>query len=219
VVSSWDVQLIIDRSVAGARGGEAFAVQPIVSAFDRKGVQKHVDMLGTMEAELYYYGSSSSAEEYERLPLTVFVPGHGGGGGKCTTVGKKDGDGDGDGDGADPITNPLVGGEATFENLCIDKAGDGYKIRYTLKDEYNISLGHVVGDAFNVSVGEAYQLGLIRQPHGVYGGIHWEVMPIVAVQDRGYNTITSVNNGTVSIALCVTPTADNNILISTRYSN
>ena len=129
------------------------------------------------------------------------------------------GDGDGDGDGVDPITNPLVGGEATFENLCIDKAGDGYKIRYTLKDEYNISLGHVVGDAFNVSVGEAYQLGLIRQPHGVYGGIHWEVMPIVAVQDRGYNTITSVNNGTVSIALCVTPTADNNILISTRYSN
>ena len=158
-----------------------------------------------MEAELYYedgfssFLSSSSSSpsfgEYEQLRL--YDTSVAGGGGECTSMMDIVGNG-----GTSSI--PLVEGKATFQNLCINTAGTAYKIKYTLKDQHNISIGHVVGDAFNVTVGEAYQLGVIRQPAGVYGGILWEVMPIVAVQDRGYNTINSVNNGTVSIYLpCV----------------
>lgn len=171
----WDVQLNVDRSAAGAFGGEGFLVQPVVSVFDRKGISKHVDMIGKVEAQLY-----SSPSGNEKLRLFDIAEG------KCKS------------EEGDIVFAPLVAGESSFVNICINSAGEGYKIMYTLKDEHNISLGNVLGNPFNVTVGEAYQIGVVRQPGGAFGGKKWEVMPMVAVQDRGYNTITSVNTGKVS---------------------
>ena len=48
-------------------------------------------------------------------------------------------------------------------------------------------------------MGIPYQINLIRHPAKAYGGLPWKVQPIVAVQDKCFNTVDTVNIGIVSV--------------------
>ena len=169
--SSWDVSLI-EQQIPG----EAFLVQPIISIFDKKGVDKRINLVGTVEAQLYT--TTPSNQEHEEEQLRVFQSD------KCVSV-------------KNAISTIVMDGEATFHNLCMNKAGSNYQIRYTLRDEFDIILGTHVGNPFSVSVGIRYQIGVVVQPANITVGVPILNDPVVAVQDRGFNTIETVNNGTV----------------------
>ena len=151
--SSWDVSLI-EQQISGAVGGEAFLVQPIISIFDKKGVDKRINLVGTVEAQLYT--TTPSNQEHEEEQLRVFQSD------KCVSV-------------KNAISTIVMDGEATFHNLCMNKAGSNYQIRYTLRDEFDIILGTHVGNPFSVSVGIRYQIGVMfrifRNDAGGYIGV------------------------------------------------
>uniref|UniRef100_A0A7S4JS32 Calx-beta domain-containing protein n=1 Tax=Odontella aurita TaxID=265563 RepID=A0A7S4JS32_9STRA len=94
-------------------------------------------------------------------------------------------------------------GVAEFSGLFIENAGESYRLRFTMKDEHNITLGSVAGDAFSVEIGEAYRIGLVANPENAFGGTPWGTQPVVAVQDRGSNTVMGFNTGVVRVELLV----------------
>jgi len=44
-----------------------------------------------------------------------------------------------------------------------------------------------------------YQLGIVTQPEMAFGGSVFGSQPVLAIQDRGGNTVTDVNEGVVSM--------------------
>ena len=62
-------------------------------------------------------------------------------------------------------------------------------------------MGFVVGDPFMVEKGIPYRIRVISQPGQAYGGAVWGDQPVVAVEDRGFNLLQGVSEGTVSIHL------------------
>ena len=174
-VISWDISLKFEKYFSGAVGGEAFIDQPIIGVYNKKGETKNVNLVGRILATIDE--SPSGSQE-----LGIFEAG------KC----------DGGRD-KRSLSVDLLFGEAAFSNLCINRTGHDYKIRYVLLDEFDIILGQIVGVAFFVEVGVPYQINLIRRPAEAYGGLPWKVQPIVAVQDKGFNTVDTVNIGIVSV--------------------
>lgn len=156
VSAGWNIELSITTETSGAVGGEPFADQPIVTVNDKKGNKQH-SILGTVWAEIY-----ESPTGHEDL-LEVGVD-----------------------EVKERYSSPVVDGEARFSGLFINVAGRGYRLRYILRDEHDITLGSVVGEPFSVEIGNAYQIGVVANPESAYGGMVWGTQPIVAVQDRGF---------------------------------
>lgn len=77
------------------------------------------------------------------------------------------------------------------------KAEKSYRIQYTIKDEYDISLTYKVGRLFEVLVGSAFKIGIVNQPIDAVGGIPFLHQPILSIQDKGGNTINGKWKGTV----------------------
>ena len=171
----WDISLDIQQNVAGAIGGEPFEIQPTVAIYDLKGLQKYVNLVGRIVATLEH---PTMKDEYLGLEKNLT--------GECLV------------DSTLEISTPLVSGDATFAGLCVNSASHGYRIKFTLKDEYNITLGYKRGLEFNVAVGDPYQIGVVQSAEVAYGGDVWDVESVVAVQDRGENRVPSVNTGNVS---------------------
>ena len=167
--SSWDVSLIEQKPSLS---------NPSFPYLIKKGVDKRINLVGTIEAQLYTTTPSNTNQEHEEEQLRVFQSD------KCVSV-------------KNAILTIVMDGEATFHNLCMNKAGSNYQIRYTLRDEFDIILGTHVGNPFSVSVGIRYQIGVVVQPANITVGVPILNDPVVAVQDRGFNTIETVNNGTV----------------------
>lgn len=182
VNAGWDISMVVTNTVSGALGGEPFSVQPTISIFDLKGSMKRTNLNGRVVATLEH--SSSPTIQNELLGIESNL-------GHCYV------------DVNNEISTPVLDGEATFVGLCVNTASIGYSIRYTLKDEHNITLGFVTGTPFIVNVGNPYQIGVIQCPQEVSGGTVWDALPIVAVQDRGGNTVESVNEGNVSHYDCL----------------
>lgn len=57
-----------------------------------------------------------------------------------------------------------------------------------------------------MSVGQKYQIGLDTYPGSATGGIAFSPQPVVTVQDKGGNTVTSVNSGSVTASISTNPT-------------
>lgn len=176
VLAEWDVSLLIHQDVAGAIGGEAFSNQPIISVFDLKGIKKHSNLVGRVVATLEH---SSSELKDELLGLLNEN-------GECHV------------DKEVEMSISLLDGDASFEGLCVNKAAVGYRINYSIKDEFNITLAVLRSAKFTVSIGTPYQIGVVKTVESAFGGIPWDIESIVAVQDRGHNTIPYMNEGTVS---------------------
>ena len=177
--AGWDIELFVTTQVSDALGGEAFGTQPVVTVYDRRG-NKQYSIQATVVVDLY-----DSPTGYEDLH-------------------DKEGSNGEDREGEDferggMYSAPVIGGEARFSGLLINAAGDGYTLRFLLKDEHDITLGNVIGDPFPVLVGEAHSIGLVTNPESAFGGTRWGTQPIVAVQDKGFNTVTDINTGEVSM--------------------
>lgn len=187
----WDISLVVTQHASGALGGEAFSIQPNISVFDLKGVTKHTNLIGRIVATLEYSRTTVPAAimknhipDNELLGIESSPSNNNGGG--CTVNEDEE------------ISFPVVDGDVTFVGLCVNTAFDKYFIKYTLKDEFNITLGFVTGPQLVVEVGNPYQIGVIQCPRVVFGGSRWDLKPVVAIQDRGRNTVETVNEGNVS---------------------
>ncbi len=95
------------------------------------------------------------------------------------------------------VSENVVEGRAIFKGLGIDAAGQSYVLKFTLYDEYDLVMGTVLGEEFDVLIGNAYRLGLTTQPETAYGGRAFGSQPIAAIQDRGGNIVADVNEGMV----------------------
>lgn len=179
VDGDWDVSLIIEQDVSDAIGGESFLSQPIISSHDLKKIKKYSTMNGKVIASLYH---PSVFLTNELLGLETIT-------GDCNVDNYTD------------ISAPLVHGDAIFSFLCVNMAADGYQVKYTLQDEFNITLASIVGNEFRVKIGSPFQIGVIRIPEIIFGGHEWDASVTVAVQDRGRNTVPDIHNGTVSSIL------------------
>src|SRR5206468_4176906 len=82
-------------------------------------------------------------------------------------------------------TVTAVGGAATFTDLSIDKAGNGYTLTFTASP----TLAGVTSSPFNVAVGAASKLGMLTQPGNGTGGSALSREPVVLIQDAQGNTI------------------------------
>ena len=89
----------------------------------------------------------------------------------------------------------VVDGEATFDDLSINKSGTGYTLVAT-----SAGLASATSSTFNVTVGAATRVGFTVQPGGGTGGVSWGTQPRVAIQDDNGNTVSSSASVTLTIA-------------------
>lgn len=174
LTQSWDISLRFDRLASNGVGGEELESQPVISVHNKAGTKKQIDLVGTVVATLAH-----PFHHQERLGIAVSTA--------CDSNSFQSG-----------ISVHLSAGEAHFSGLCINKEGSEYSINFVLLDEFGITLGQIVQSNLSIDVGEPFQIGVIEYPKAVYGGIVWDINPVVAVQDKGKNTVTGINNGTVS---------------------
>ncbi len=92
------------------------------------------------------------------------------------------------------LSSGLVDGEATFADLSITKAANGYSLSAT-----SAGLTSATSSTFNVTAGVATKVGFTVQPGGGTGGVAWATQPKVAIQDVYGNTVTGTASVTLSI--------------------
>jgi len=172
---AWDVSLRIDQEASNGIGGEEFGSQPVISIFNKSGIKKYNGIVGRVVVSL-----ASTSKNHQEL-LGIASPDG------CDTSGLETG-----------VSVDLNDGEVHFSGLCINRAGLGYSIQYTFFDEFDILLGDVVQSDISIEVGQPFKIGVVKAPTSVPGGVTWETNPIVAVQDKGQNTLTSISEGRVS---------------------
>lgn len=178
-VDSWNAALTVSNQVSRAVAGEPFLNQPKVKVTDRNGVF-HPSFQGMMHVKLSY-----STDRKDRLWKKSVV-------------------------GFDDLGNTSVGnssrvgvysvhvvqGEAQFSLLYVNKAGDHYRLKFLLTDSTGKSVATTYSEMFSVTIGEPYQIGIVNSPSTVLGSAPFQFL--IAVQDKGFNTIKSVNDGLVS---------------------
>ena len=91
-------------------------------------------------------------------------------------------------------------GVATFTNLEIDKAGDGYTLDFTAT-----GLVPATSGPFNVSAGTATQLGIQTQPGNGIAGLALSPQPVIAIQDQFGSVVTSDSTTEVTAAIETNP--------------
>ncbi len=98
---------------------------------------------------------------------------------------------------ANPVSTSS--GVAIFAGCAIDRAGSGYTLLAT-----SGSLHGATSAAFSITVGSAAKLGFTIQPSGGMFLTAWPAQPVVAIQDAGGNTVTTVNR-TITLAISNNP--------------
>jgi hypothetical protein len=96
------------------------------------------------------------------------------------------------------VTQNASGGEATFNNISVNRAGAGYAL---VAAATGTSITSAVSAAFNVTPGTASKLGFVVQP--THTPVSTAIAPAVkvAVQDQFGNTITTGSPVAVQLAL------------------
>ena len=105
-------------------------------------------------------------------------------------------------------TNPTAGGNATFGNLSIAKAGTGYFLTAT---DGNLTANST---SFSVAVGNASQLAFTQEPANTTAGATMSSV-VVTVEDANGNPVTTSSNVTLTLepgngTLGTNPTAGGN---------
>ena len=182
VAFAWHADLLYDQQVEHddtcCFGGESFPTQPIVrvggSSRHHSSMPLHplTNFSGTLSVELYNHDEEEIKHEKQIVRLR-----------------------------GESLVSSIQNGTATFTGLYINEAGNGYRLHFVLRDEHNRKVAFLIGRRFTVNVGHAYQLGIIEQPGDAFGGNVFGIQPIVAIQDRGFNSISTWNEGTVSVLL------------------
>lgn len=106
-------------------------------------------------------------------------------------------------DGTNGVRKTVSSGVATFSGCRIDKAG-----RYVLRATTVGTAISAVSAAFDVLVGPAVKLGFTSAPTGTVPALTaFAAQPVVAVQDAGGNTVTSVVSRPITIGIGSNPGA------------
>ena len=173
-IAAWNIALDVTTQVDGAVGGEPFSIQPLITINNKKGeLQSLFEGRVTVQIESSPHGKIKPVwKEGEAIPTAN----------KNTF-----------------ISENVVNGQAIFTGLCINTAGEGYQLKFVLYDEDELLMGTVITDEFTVEVGQKYQLGIVTQPEMAFGGSVFGSQPVLAIQDRGGNTVTDVDDGVVSM--------------------
>jgi hypothetical protein len=181
-VCSWNTVLTVSHQVSRAVAGESFLSQPKVSVTSRSGAVK-LSFQGMVHVKL-----SHPTEKNERLWRISDVDVVGEHGRSYVWNSTKVG----------VYSVPVVLGEAQFSHLFVNKAADNYRLKFLLTDSEGKSVAATLSEAFSVVIGEPYQIGIVKGPSTFLGGIPFQFL--IAVQDKGFNTIKTDIHGTVSLS-------------------
>ena len=114
----------------------------------------------------------------------------------------------------------LEEGVAQFKRLAIDRAGEGYRLKYeflqhdgdTLKETSIVTLGAY----FNVDIGPPHRLSILRNSNGGWAGNQpFLVQPKVALVDAGGNVVVSDSTSIVTAHLTPSLLFDSNVIVDT----
>ncbi|ETO79672.1 hypothetical protein F444_05651 [Phytophthora nicotianae P1976] len=127
---------------------------------------------------------------------------------------------------ADGLIVRVQKGVATFRSLKIDKAGNGYSLRFTLytkvpgKNTWKKTTISQVSDTFDILTGNPVALLLQRNlSDGVLDGQPNEIQPIVALLDSGGNVVSSLETGAVTAALVSSASVSSSIVVDTSAAS
>ena len=95
------------------------------------------------------------------------------------------------------VTQAAAGGEATFTNVFINKAGVGYRLSASAGG----SIASATSGTFDVTAGTAVKLGFVQQPTHTPTGTTMAPAVTVAVQDANNNIVTSQAATPITLAL------------------
>src|SRR5207245_2480359 len=101
------------------------------------------------------------------------------------------------------LTQTAVSGVATFNNLSINKAGNGYTLTAS-STVSGVSLISATSNSFNITTGAASKLVFGQQPTNAQAGASITPAPTVQVQDASGNLITT-SEASITIAIGVNP--------------
>ncbi|KAG7385097.1 hypothetical protein PHYPSEUDO_001949 [Phytophthora pseudosyringae] len=120
------------------------------------------------------------------------------------------------------LTVRVQKGVAVFRSLKINRAGNGYSLRFTLytkvegKNTWKKSDISQVSKTFDVLMGTPVSLFLHRNiSDGILDGQPNEVQPIVALLDSGGNVVSSLETGTVTASLVSSASVSSSIVVDT----
>uniref|UniRef100_H3H2V3 Gamma tubulin complex component C-terminal domain-containing protein n=1 Tax=Phytophthora ramorum TaxID=164328 RepID=H3H2V3_PHYRM len=123
---------------------------------------------------------------------------------------------------ADALSANVYKGVAVFRSLKIDKAGNGYSLRFTLynkvegKNTWKKSGISQVSKTLDVLTGPPVSLLLQRNlSNGVLDGQPNEGQPIVALLDSGGNVVSSLETGIVTASLVSSASVSSSIVVDT----
>lgn len=173
------LNLLISRDISDGFGGEPFPIQPIVAAsVTGEDADPSFGFTGLFLHLVLIDNSQESPQNFKLCRNNAGVS-------FCDNV----------------IVFSMVNKEIYMDGLYVDRAGDSYQIQYSLKDTNENIIDVILSSVFSVSVGTAYQIRVIVHPENAYGGSPFKTQPVVAVQDRGFNTVNSINEGTISVSM------------------
>jgi trimeric autotransporter adhesin len=101
------------------------------------------------------------------------------------------------------LSRTVVNGQATFAGCSIDKVGTNYTLVATASPAYTSATSTV----FNITLGTGVKLGFTSQPGASTINVPFTIQPVVAIQDAGGNTLTTVAVTTVTLGLGANPGA------------
>jgi trimeric autotransporter adhesin len=101
------------------------------------------------------------------------------------------------------LSKTVTTGVATFAGCTIDKVGTGYTLVATSSPVRTST----TSSPFNTALGTATKLGFTSQPGASTINVPFTIQPVVAIQDAGGNTMTTVAATTVTLGLGANPGA------------
>ncbi|KAF0711816.1 Aste57867_5074 [Aphanomyces stellatus] len=123
-----------------------------------------------------------------------------------------------------PATETLanvINGVASFKNLRINAAGNNYELRFAIKTPNVLGVYvetglFVIGPSFNVYIGPLFAIAIVQPPlSAIADGQPIYKQPILALQDRGANTITSESLALVTVSMLPSLALYNRVVVST----
>ncbi|GBG25079.1 Hypothetical Protein FCC1311_012962 [Hondaea fermentalgiana] len=91
----------------------------------------------------------------------------------------------------------IIEGWANFTGLKLDHLGEGFIINF-----FTESL-QVDAEPFDNMLGAPYELQVVQEVGTATGGSEFLPQPIVAIVDRGGNTVDTITEGTMTVSLCL----------------
>eukprot|EP01041_Mallomonas_annulata_P002557 gene2557-4990_t len=165
-------------------GGEAFFVQPAVAVTSSKG-----DVALNFIGRAYAY-IGTSPYPYEKLWMGL----------SCDVW-----DNCGVESSSYIASAEFVDGVAVFQDLLIKSAGV-YTLYYVGYDSTNIAFSSTYSASFVVQIGNPYKITFRQNIGNALGGTPFARNPIIALVDRGSNTISTENSASVQAFLSTNPT-------------